>query len=81
MEAKKTNNLKRVNDILFAQLDRLADVDMTDRERLMTEIERARAVKGLADTVISNGRLALNAAQASTAVGEAVRIPRMIDGR
>ena len=81
MEAKKTNNLKRVNDILFAQLDRLADVDMTDREKLMTEIERARAVKGLADTVISNGRLVLNAAQASTSVGEAVQIPRMIDGR
>lgn len=81
MEAKKTNNLKRVNDILFAQLDRLADVDMADREKLMTEIERARAVKGLADTVISNGRLVLNAAQASTSVGEAVQIPRMIDGR
>ena len=74
------SGLRDVNDALFRQLGRLEDVDPGDRDALAAEIERSRAVKGVADSIISNGNLILRAAQASTEVGEAVRVPKGLVG-
>lgn len=71
------NNLGALNDILFRQLDR---IENTKTEDLASEIDRARTVKGLADTVISNGNLMLNAARASIGTAEAVHVPRELMG-
>lgn len=71
------NDLEKVNAILFRELDRLEGADGED---MRDEIERARTIKGLSDTVIANGNLVLRAAQASAGVAEAVRIPRMLGG-
>lgn len=71
------SDLKKVNDIAFRELDRL---EAASGEELEAEIERARTIKGLADTVISNGNLTLRAAQAQTGVAESVRLPRMLIG-
>lgn len=74
----KKGALERINDIVFHELERLDGTSTADPEAMRAEIERAKTVKGLADTVIDNGNLALRAAQASTGVGEAVRTPRML---
>lgn len=44
------------------------------------EIERAKAVEGIASTVIANGRLVLDVARAGTNVGEAVKLPKGLLG-
>lgn len=65
-----------VNDVLFWQLERLEAVGTDDVEAMRAEIERSRAVEGIAGRVIENGKLVLDVAKAGTAVGEAVHVPR-----
>lgn len=65
-----------VNDVLFRQLERLEAVGTDDVEAMRAEIERSRAVEGIAGRVIENGKLVLDVAKAGTAVGEAVHVPR-----
>ena len=69
-----------VNDALFRELERLEAVKLEDPEALKAEIERAKAVEGIATTVIANGRLVLDIARAGTDVGEAVRLPKGLLG-
>ena len=65
-----------VNEVLFRQLERLEAVGTDDVEAMRAEIERSRAVEGIAGRVIENGKLVLDVAKAGTAVGEAVHVPR-----
>lgn len=58
---KKENNLGRLNDILFEQLDRMNDTSLKG-EDLQNEIDRADAIIGIGQTIIQNGKLALEAA-------------------
>lgn len=51
-------NLSDLNGYLFEQLDRLNDIDSTGDD-LKEEIERAKAVSGIADNVIKTADLVL----------------------
>lgn len=53
------NNLSNLNTYLFEQLDRLNDVDSRGDE-LDEEIERAKAITGVADNVIKIANLSLD---------------------
>ncbi len=55
------NNLGRLNDILFEQLDRMNNTDLKGQE-LQDEIRRADAIIDIGRTIIQNGDLALKAA-------------------
>jgi hypothetical protein len=69
------NKLIDLNNHLFAQLERLSDEE-TVGEKLSEEIERSRAVGGVARNIIDNARLALDAQKA---MGESVRtLPPML---
>jgi hypothetical protein len=53
-------DLVSLNEYLFAQLDALSNPDLTGEE-LEQEIERSRAIQGIAKTVIDGANVALQA--------------------
>ena len=58
------NKLVNLNDHLFAQLERLSDEDIRG-ENLKEEVERAKAITGIANNIINNGKLAMQIADAT----------------
>ncbi|MBJ2150666.1 hypothetical protein [Paracoccus sp. IB05] len=56
------NKLSDLNNHLFAQLERLADENLTS-EQLDAEVKRAEAIVSVADQVTSNAELQLRAAK------------------
>ena len=69
------NKLIDLNNHLFAQMERLSDEE-TVGDKLTEEIERSKAVGGIARSIIDNARLALDAQKA---LGDTVRaLPSML---
>ena len=56
------NTLLDLNNHLFAQLERLGDEDLT-QEDLQKEMERAKAINGIAKNIIDNAKTSLEGAQ------------------
>lgn len=54
------NKLMDLNNHLFETLERLNDEDLKGDD-LITEMERAKAVSGIAQTIINNGELMFKA--------------------
>lgn len=54
------NKITDLNNHLFEQLERLNDEEIQG-EQLSAEIERARAITGLASQIVANGQLMLKA--------------------
>lgn len=54
------NKLIDLNDHLFAEMERLSDEDLKGDE-LVSEMERAKSIAGIAQTIINNGDLMLKA--------------------
>jgi hypothetical protein len=55
------NRLYDLNNHLFEQIERLNDSDLTG-DKLKAEIDRGKAMCGLANSVIGNAKLALDTA-------------------
>lgn len=73
------NTLADLNNHLFAEMERLSDEELIG-EDLNTEIERAKAVSGIAQQIISNGVLALKAEQyRSDSMSADVKIPKFLE--
>lgn len=56
------NKLSDLNDHLFAQLERLSDEDLTPEE-LKKEAERSAAIVAVADQIVRNANLKIQAAK------------------
>ena len=56
------NRLSDLNDHLFAQLERLADEDMT-AEQIEQEVKRTEAIVAVSDQITGNAELQLKAAK------------------
>lgn len=56
------NKLSDLNDHLFAQLERLGDEDLSSEE-IQSEVERSKAVVGLAGAIVENAELVFSAAR------------------
>jgi hypothetical protein len=70
------NTLEDLNNHLFAQMERLSDEDLSPEE-LQKEIERSKAVTTVANAIVSNGRLALDA-QTKLAPDNKKAAPKML---
>lgn len=57
------NKLEDLNNHLFAQLERLSDEKLTDKQ-LATEIERTKAITSVASEIVAGGKLQLDAQKA-----------------
>jgi len=73
------NSLGDLNNHLFAQLERLGDEE-TKEEKLVEEINRAKAITQVAVQIISNGKLVLDALKVKDEYlgGESKKMPAML---
>lgn len=75
------NALGRVNDYLFAELERLDTMDASDPDALRLEISRAKAVEGMAKAAIDNANTILDVARLKAEYsGARVTVPKMLAG-
>lgn len=65
------NRLTDLNDHLFAQLERLSSDDLTP-ETIESEVKRAEAIVQVADTIVTNARLQLDACKLLAEHGDRV---------
>lgn len=74
------NKLVDLNNHLFAQLERLGDEDLKG-EDLREEIDRAKAVTGVAEQIIANGTLVLKAKIVQdNSMSCEFSLPKMLEG-
>lgn len=74
------NTLGDLNNHLFAQLERLSDEDLKG-EALNEEINRARAVMGVATKIIDTGSLVLEAQRfIDDKMNADAKLPKMLEG-
>lgn len=72
------NTLGDLTNHLFAELERLGDESLTP-EQMNCEIDRAKAITGVAEQVISNANTVLRAMQfQDTAADARTKLPRML---
>lgn len=75
------NDLGRLNDALFAELENLRAVDPKDSDALKAEVERSKAVEGIARTIIDNAGTVLDATRIRASLAKStVNMPRMLEG-
>ena len=74
------NSLEDLNNHLFEQLERLNDDELT-LEQMDHEIKRANGMTRIAETIIQNGKLALEASEFAAEYGvgrDAIVLPKML---
>lgn len=74
------NKLIDLNNHLFAEMERLGDEELNG-DSLTQEIERARAITGVASQIIANGALALRAEQFKSEIGplKEAKVPKFLE--
>lgn len=74
------NTLGDLNNHLFAQLERLGEEDLKG-EKLDEEINRSKAVMGIAKGIIDNGALVLEGQKfMDNQMNADVTLPKMLEG-
>lgn len=78
--ATQGNTLGRLNDELFAELDRLGAVDASDADALRAEIDRAKSIEGVSRTIVDNAKVIIDATIMRANLTHEVRTPKMLEG-
>ena len=76
------NTLGRLNESLFAELDRIESVDAGDADALRAEISRANAIQGIAREINASAQTILKSAEfrAEWAGAKTAKMPKMLEG-
>lgn len=74
------NTLGRLNDALFAELERLSAVDARDPDALQAEISRAKSIEGVSKTIVENAKVIMDATIMRANLTHEVSTPRMLEG-
>lgn len=74
------NTLGRMTDMLFEELERLNSIDAADGDALHAEVERSKAMQGMAKEINQSARSQLDAAQFSAewAGARVARLPKVL---
>ena len=80
--ANNANTLGRLNEILFAELERLNALDATDKDALEAEVERSKAVQGVAKEINTSARGVLETARlrAEWAGARGMQTSKLLEG-
>ena len=80
-KSPKANAMGRLQDALFDELDRLSSLDITDTDALKAEIERSKAVEGIARATIDNVGVAIEATRlrAQYTQNATITMPKLLD--
>ena len=78
--ADKPNDLGRLNEVLFAELERLGSVDLENEDAVKLEISRSKAIEGIAKTTVDNARTILEATRLRAEFGRTTAMPKMLEG-
>ena len=71
------NTLMDLSDTLFEQLERLNEADA---DVIESEVQRARAMCGVADTIIENANTVMSVVKYKQSVANTAEVPRMLTG-
>ena len=76
------NSLGRLNEVLFAELERLDALDVTDQEALNAEVARSKAIQGMAREINTSARTVLDTAElrAEWAGAKFANTPKLLEG-
>lgn len=76
----RQNDLKRLNEVLFDELERLGSVDVTDEDAVKLEISRSKAIEGIAKTAVDNAKTILDATRLRAEFGRTTPMPKLLEG-
>lgn len=80
MADQSNNALGKLNDALFAELDRLSSVDIKDEDAVKLEISRSKAIEGIAKTTVDNAKTILDATRLRAEYGRTTPMPKILEG-
>ena len=81
-ESPRASTMGRLQDALFAELDRLDALDRSDTDALKAEIERSKDIEGISHAMIENVGVAIEATRlkAQYMQNATITMPKMLEG-
>lgn len=76
----KQNDLKKLNNVLFDELERLSAVDVGNEDAVRLEISRSKAIEGIAKTAVDNAKTIIEATRLRAEFGRSAPMPKMLEG-